>query len=228
MSILTPNGSQQRRVDLQGGSKGNAHSAPQIKKIDGGDLVVMPPALIGWRVRGKVLGEIKAAMGDLGSRNGLNRQSASQEITELGLDTTAIGADTINTLHHGIGIAHLQKSIGQERSKTLSDIHAYLHLPQIGTHGRVRKVFVVIAGKRNRKERREHEGMGSDVVAKSYVQVLESTMIVAVVNREQVRKRPMVLSKTVGHAQTDGEFIGSTIVEFLNNSEQANMPVIVA
>src|SRR5205807_4043334 len=93
------------------------------------------------------------------------------------------------TLHHGIGIAHLQKSIGQERSKTLSHIHAYLHLPQIGTHGRVRKVFVVIAGKRNRKERCEHEGMGSDVVAKSYVQVLESTMVVAVVNREQVREK---------------------------------------
>jgi len=34
----------------------------------------------------------------------------------------------------------------------------------------------------------------------------------------------MVLSKTVGHAQADREFIGSTIVEFLNNSNFSSSP----
>src|SRR5215831_959039 len=60
------------------------------------------------------------------------------------------------------------------------------------------------------------------------MEILKGAMVVAVVYRKLMRKRPVVFANAVRHAQIDREPVGDTEVDFLNHVKQSNMAIVVA
>jgi hypothetical protein len=91
----------------------------------------------------------------------------------------------------------------------------------------VPEVFIVMAGKHHGQEWGELEWTLDNVVAKSHTEILESAVIVAIVNRKLMGKGPVVFAKPIGHAHVDGKLVANAIVEFLDCAEGTNVPIVM-
>jgi hypothetical protein len=89
-------------------------------------------------------------------------------------------------------------------------------------------MFIVMAGKHDSQERGELDWTLDHVVPKPHTEILERAVIVTIVNRKLVGKRPVVLAIPIGQAHIDRKFVGNAIVELLDCAEGTNMPIIVA
>src|SRR5438309_1833447 len=160
----------------------------------------MCPGYVGWRTYGKIVRKIQAAVRNLRSCEGLKRQTPGHEITELRFNPAAVGTDSQHTLHYGVPVAQLKVSAWQHRRQTSSEAHTHLHLPQVGSHCRVREVFIVMARERHSHEGSELDRTPEDVIPETDMHILKRSMIVAVVDRKLMRERAAMLADSVGHA----------------------------
>jgi hypothetical protein len=173
------------------------------------------------------LRKIEAAVRDLRSRYGLQRQPPRQEIAKLCLDPAAVRPNSQHPLHYGIPVAQLKVSARQDRRKVPSEAHARLHFPHINSYGRVCEMLVVMAGKHHRQEWSELNWTLDDVVPESYMEILKRTVIVAIVDGKLMRIRSAILAETVGETYIDRNLIGLALIELLNRSEYANVPIVM-
>jgi len=88
-------------------------------------------------------------------------------------------------------------------------------------------MLIVMAGKHHGQERCELNWTLDDVLPESYMEVLKRAVVVAVVNGKLMRIRSVILAETVGETYIDRKLIGNAIVELLDRSEYANVPIVM-
>ena len=145
------------------------------------------PLIVG-EVVGKNAGDPVEAVVTVGQLpRALEREPARENVTELQFPVAHLGSNIQELLRKAEGIAPLEKCSGQDRIQAAQRAHAHAILAAIGPDYGVPKDRIRVGGYVSHKERRHLDRPPAQAVAHFGTEILQASMIRAVVKRNYCR-----------------------------------------